>query len=127
MHFGRDVRLMSGIKYDYFFVERVVGRPWTKIHGVDEGQLPSSEILEAFIEDYARFQISISERPFHGVGIGSLFPSGSDDHSPKLGPLVTHFCFNRPESPHFLGPFKTNRERYLTHVDLILEMIAAGR
>ena len=57
--------------------------------------------------------------------IGSLFPDPETGKT-TVGPLVSPFGFNRPDPPYFFGPFKTNRERYLAHIDLVLELVGAG-
>lgn len=118
------IELEPGIKYDYFFVECAVGQAWKKLNKSSGEGNPSADSLKTFIDAYARFQISLSHLPFNRIG--SLAPSNSDASSPHVGPLISHFGFNRPEPPYFFGPFKTNRERYLTHIDLVLELIEAG-
>ena len=80
--------------------------------------------MSTFIDSYARFQIKLSDLRFDRIG--SLSPDISATDGARVGPLISHFGFNRPEPPYFLGPFRTNRERYLAHIDLVLKLTESG-
>ena len=84
----------------------------------------SKKDIQSFIDDFAKFQISLSQLTFDAIG--SLYPDPLDNTRSVVGPLISHDDFNLPESPYFLGPFKTNRERYLAHIDLTLDLTARG-
>ncbi|RXK35575.1 hypothetical protein M231_07160 [Tremella mesenterica] len=116
----------------YFFIEKMKGRTWTGVPvPLTEGRV-SKEEIQIVIDEYAQLQINLSKATFHS-GIGSLLPkdhplslpsqSTSSNDLLSTGPLLT---FSGPEAPFLFGPFKTNRDRYLAEIDLILKLTRAG-
>lgn len=79
------------------------------------------EQMRARITSYAKTSAQIANVSF--TGIGSLQPS--KDGEPTVGPLISlDFCSSA--YPHFLGPFRTNRERYTALIDATLDQLRDG-
>lgn len=87
--------------------------------------------MTAYIRTYAEFHIQLANLPVEG-GIGCLYPAdtGTEADTPNskviVGPLVGQLYFSNPSPPLYFGPFKTNQERYLAHINSIMERIEAG-
>ncbi|WVQ96995.1 hypothetical protein IAU59_004104 [Kwoniella sp. CBS 9459] len=110
---------------DYFYYERIEGKPYDvqrKHHHWGLFDL-SDQQLDHFIEQFARVQIRLSDLRLPFKKIGCLIPSSSDPGKVEVGPIVTRGCFMNRKSPYFLGPFTTNKERYLAHIDAALRYI----
>ncbi|WWC96661.1 hypothetical protein V866_003533 [Kwoniella sp. B9012] len=85
--------------------------------------------LRKFVEGYAKIQIQLSNIPLEHTEIGSLFTSPNDESSAKdvrVGPIIGTLTFMQPSPPYFFGPFRTNKERYLAHIDATLGYISKG-
>ncbi|WWC60587.1 uncharacterized protein I303_103161 [Kwoniella dejecticola CBS 10117] len=111
------------LPFDYFFMEFLTGQtrpipknPWYPIN------LPEDE-LQLFITEYARIQIQLSELPLPYTQIGCLQPTLD---GMKVGPIITRGTFQIPDPPYLLGPFNTQKERYLAHIDTTLNYISRG-
>jgi hypothetical protein len=76
------------------------------------------------ISSLAAWFISLEALTF--PSIGSLYPSETEHLPPVVGPLVS-FEYQNPAAPYFLGPFRSNKERWLAMIDLMLEQISQGR
>ncbi|WVQ65208.1 uncharacterized protein L199_003381 [Kwoniella botswanensis] len=111
---------------DFFFMDFVPGKPLNApiLNGEE-----TPEQMDQAVHDYALFQISLKSLSFDSIG--SLYPAPSDlkpkpDTSPVVvGPLLS-FYLRFDEAPHFVGPFKSNKERYLSSIDLVLGKIREG-
>ncbi|WVQ81434.1 hypothetical protein IAT38_003558 [Cryptococcus sp. DSM 104549] len=104
---------------DYFFMEFVEGSaPFVDL-SMDE--MTASPVIDQFIDDLASYFITISNAPLPSSGIGSLYRKEGDTFT--VGPLCTAGYLMNPHPPHFLGPFKTQKERYLSHFDYALDYI----
>ncbi|WRT65963.1 uncharacterized protein IL334_002914 [Kwoniella shivajii] len=117
----------SAPPFDYFYYEFVNGNP---CHLPREGyfgliDLPDHR-LHRFIDEYAKLQIRLSEIKLPYREIGCIYMNEADDQglSSRTGPIVRRGCFMKPEPPYFFGPFSTNKERYLTHIDAALHYIS---
>ncbi|WWC68352.1 uncharacterized protein I206_102277 [Kwoniella pini CBS 10737] len=67
-------------------------------------------------------------RNYQNDVIGSLtYPDFDLSASPIVGPFVTLNTLHDLEAPYFVGPFRSNQERYTAHVNLALQYIAEGR
>ncbi|RXK35578.1 hypothetical protein M231_07163 [Tremella mesenterica] len=125
---------------NYFFLEMMPGKKWyPRPAPLSVGAIQRPDAQEKYkkiIDDFVRFQLILADVPFHG-GIGSLYPSSLASHpvlnniNPRrsrkyqsdyaiTGPLVD-FC--KPDRPRLLGPFWSNRDRYLAQIDLILDKL----
>ncbi|WWD18195.1 hypothetical protein CI109_102644 [Kwoniella shandongensis] len=108
---------------DYFFMELMTGTPYRG--SIMSGPQTPTQISRT-IHDLALHYISLSK--VHFPSIGSLYPSTStspNDGPSTIGPLVQNaLCL--PEQPWFLGPFHSNKERYITYIDEILLRIERG-
>ncbi|WVQ80531.1 hypothetical protein IAT38_002636 [Cryptococcus sp. DSM 104549] len=112
---------------DYYFMEFVPGT----IHWGDEGYSPVTINNEAnlafthqFIDDLARHFVAIANHPLPSTlgGIGFIYPgAGKDDYT--IGPLYEPGYASIPYPPYCPGPFKTQRERYLSHCNRALQYI----
>jgi hypothetical protein len=81
----------------------------------------TQEQMRARITSYAQASAQIANVSF--TGIGSLQPS--KDGEPTVGPLISlDFCSS--VYPHFLGPFRTNRERYTALINVTLDQLRDG-
>ncbi|KAK4686915.1 uncharacterized protein P7C73_g3197, partial [Tremellales sp. Uapishka_1] len=102
----------------YFFVELVPGIPCGA--PLTSGNLTKSQI-DTTIADFAKFQITISKAAFEAIG--SVIPSAESNVS-RVGPLYSIDICTR--GGPFLGPFHSNRERYLTSINHVLRLIHMG-
>ncbi|WWD05432.1 hypothetical protein V865_003509 [Kwoniella europaea PYCC6329] len=121
--------VMTRLPFDYFIYEFVEGKP-LKINKdpYKPIELPPNE-LRKFVEGYAKIQIQLSNIPLEHAPIGSLFTSPNDEISAKdvrVGPMIGTLTFMQPCPPYFFGLFKTNKERYLAHIDATLQYISKG-
>ncbi|WVQ79832.1 hypothetical protein IAT38_001932 [Cryptococcus sp. DSM 104549] len=111
---------------DYFFEELIPGKslPDT-LCPLTYDQLPRA-FCEKFFDDLAEHYIALSNINLPSRGIGSLYPipgaptSGPVGERYTLGPLSQFGPFMSPTPPYFLGPFKTQRERYLARLEIAL-------
>nr|XP_031859377.1 uncharacterized protein CI109_005218 [Kwoniella shandongensis]KAA5526449.1 hypothetical protein CI109_005218 [Kwoniella shandongensis] len=112
---------------DYFFTEFIRGEAWLNHHApLTEGHI-SEDVARTLIQGIALLHDTISRIDLKVKGIGSLFPSDSSStDSYTLGPFISSSTLINPDPPYFLGPFRTNQERYLTHLDLLLGLIYDG-
>ncbi|KAK8865629.1 hypothetical protein IAR55_000774 [Kwoniella newhampshirensis] len=108
---------------DYFFVEFIQGSPLIKGHATLTGGKIATDVVRTFITDLAQHHQALSRIRLNVKGIGSLMPGQDPNGTPVLGPLVQGSLMMTPEPPYFCGPFMTNKERYLVHVDLALKYI----
>lgn len=100
----------------YFFIEFCEGTPWSPYCSpLEKGKVSIGQATR-FAESYADEQIKIHNLPFRGIG--SLYPGKT------IGPLISGVYFGKPQPPYFFGPFKTNRDRYITHIKFNLDLIA---
>ncbi|KAK8853366.1 hypothetical protein IAR55_004070 [Kwoniella newhampshirensis] len=113
--------LTSDPNLDYYFLDFVPGSPATA--PLTEHDRPSQ--LPRLIQDYALFQIALSKLTFSAIG--SLYPCPSHpDGQPIIGPLCSRtICLDF--EPWFLGPFGSNKERYLTMIEYTLQEIREER
>ncbi|WWD05435.1 hypothetical protein V865_003512 [Kwoniella europaea PYCC6329] len=111
---------------DFFYMDFVPGKPLNApiLNGEE-----TPEQMDQAVHDYALFQISLKSLSFDAIG--SLYPASSNftpehgDHPVIVGPLLSlHLRFDEP--PHFIGPFKSNKERYLWSIDLVLRKVIEG-
>jgi hypothetical protein len=110
---AKEPRWSEGLSY--FFTERVKGKI------VLPEEMEGHE-LKAFIETYAAFMIKLSTLEFDGYG-SLQHVRGDSKNGVIVGPLMCKGRFNKRVSPYWFGPFMSTRERYLTHIDHILEHI----
>nr|XP_031859378.1 uncharacterized protein CI109_005219 [Kwoniella shandongensis]KAA5526450.1 hypothetical protein CI109_005219 [Kwoniella shandongensis] len=111
---------------NYFFEEFLGGQPWIRSPTPLTNGIVGEKIARTFITDLARLHQSISCIPLAGNGIGSLMPGVEKRSSPQVGPLIQGSLLMTPDPPYFLGPFKTNKERYLAKIDAVLNCIHQG-
>ncbi|WVQ96998.1 hypothetical protein IAU59_004107 [Kwoniella sp. CBS 9459] len=108
---------------DYFYYTKIEGKPWRLppwgLSGLD---LPEDQ-LDHFIEEYATVQIRLSGISLPFTKIGCVYPLSQEPKQYEVGPIQTRGCFMKPEPPYLLGPFSTNKERYLAHIDAALYYI----
>ncbi|WVQ81435.1 hypothetical protein IAT38_003559 [Cryptococcus sp. DSM 104549] len=104
---------------DYFFMEFVEGS--ALFVNPMKDKMAISPVIDRYIEDLAHYFITISNTPVPARGIGSLYRKG--DGSFTVGPLCTHSYLMDPHPPYFLGPFRTQKERYLTLIDHALDYV----
>lgn len=109
----------AGVIIHHFFVDRQPGVPWPPENAPLYFGKATAEDVSVFVTDFAEQQIAISTIPFSGIG--SLYPS-SNGIGITLGPMISN-SFGKTEPPWFYGPFTTNRERYLTHIRVNLDLI----
>ena len=110
------------VHLNYFFIECKNGKPWESPGSTPEKGLERErEQMKHFIGGFARLQVKLSKAVF--TAIGSLYPGEGKASGPRVGPLVCASFFSKGESPFFFGPFKTNRERYLAHINFTLDNI----
>ncbi|OCF43231.1 hypothetical protein I317_02941 [Kwoniella heveanensis CBS 569] len=109
---------------DYFYYEKLRGKACTQqVLYWDEPPDRNEEQVDQFIEEYAKVQIQLSNNSLPLNKIGCVYPSSRDPHGYAVGPIQTRGCFMRPLSPYLLGPFATQKERYLAHIDAALHYI----
>jgi hypothetical protein len=77
----------------------------------------------SFVESYADFSIQLATRSFEAMG--SLIPDPTSG-KPIVGPLIDYRNANSINAPYFGGPFKTLRERYIYHIDNVIEGLKKG-
>ncbi|WWD05437.1 hypothetical protein V865_003514 [Kwoniella europaea PYCC6329] len=105
----------------YLFLDFVDGEP---LHPAILNGEESPQRLAQVIPDYALFRIKIKSVPFDRIG--SIYPDPLDSSSTTVGPLID-LWFRFDDPPHFLGPFLSNKERYLAQIDFNLEMVEKGK
>ncbi|WVF70949.1 hypothetical protein IAT40_005744 [Kwoniella sp. CBS 6097] len=117
---SRDERDRSQLCF--FFVEIVDGNPMeAPLYGGDK----SEDKVKKVICQLAKFNIELSQFTF--PAIGGLYPSddetsGTGSH---IGPIPSNIiCEETP--PYFVGPFRSNQERYLATADFVLGKISDG-
>ncbi|OCF56700.1 hypothetical protein L486_05554 [Kwoniella mangroviensis CBS 10435] len=114
---------ISPFPFDYFFYTFLQGRPWpiqkTPFYPM---RLPEEDIKK-YIEAYALHQIKMSHfvLPLNQIRCLQMNKSGEE-----VGPIITRETFQKPEPPYLLGPFSTQKERYLSHIDITLDYILMG-
>lgn len=116
------------VPLQWFMIECAAGIPLSYFPNSFDQPLDTSQ--DILIDDYARMQIRLSNIQFCAIG-SPMLGRNRDGSSPddggeslhRVGPLLS-FC--HPDPPHFLGPFKTNRDRYLSEIDICLRHILAG-
>ncbi|WWC88159.1 uncharacterized protein L201_003064 [Kwoniella dendrophila CBS 6074] len=118
---------------DYFYYEFMKGKPCKVEQANYYGSidLPEEE-LKQFIEEYAKLQIQISNIKLPYKQIGSIYPSkvktthskGKKIDDTEIGPFIARGSFMNPSPPYLLGPFTTQKERYLAHIDTTLRYIS---
>ncbi|WVQ81433.1 hypothetical protein IAT38_003557 [Cryptococcus sp. DSM 104549] len=115
-----DARSTAGeAVIDYFFMEFIEGSALFVNPLTDK--LTASPVVDQFIEDLAHYFITISNTAVPARGIGSLYRK--EDGTFTVGPLCTVGYLMDPHPPYFLGPFKTQMERYITHFDHALDYV----
>ncbi|WVQ78364.1 hypothetical protein IAT38_000449 [Cryptococcus sp. DSM 104549] len=109
---------------DYFFMEYITKGAvlWPDDARANINDFLDSPVTIQLIDSLAQRFISLSNAPVPARGIGSLYP-GAVRGSYAIGPLCTMGLLSVPNPPYLLGPFKTQRERYLTHCDSALEYL----
>lgn len=118
--------LLVGNGTDYFFEEFIDGQSWMGETTPLTEDTIADDIARTFITDMARHHQLLSSIPLKVQGIGSLWPNEAQSDPPQLGPLIQGSFLMTPDPPYFLGPFKTNKERYLTKIDLAMDYIRQG-
>ncbi|WWC68362.1 uncharacterized protein I206_102287 [Kwoniella pini CBS 10737] len=108
--------------FAYFFCEFLTGKP---VHAHELTSLPEKKMID-FANEFCKLQIAISNIPLPFKKIGSLLPERTKSGELRLGPIFNRGTFMKVSSPYFFGPFKTNKERYLAHIDATLEYITKG-
>ncbi|WWD05439.1 hypothetical protein V865_003516 [Kwoniella europaea PYCC6329] len=114
---------ISPFPFDYFFYTFLQGRPRpirkTPFYPM---RLPEEDIKK-YIEAYALHQIKMSHLvlPLNQIGCLQMNKSGE-----VVGPIITRGTFQKPEPPYLLGPFSTQKECYLSHIDTTLDYILMG-
>nr|XP_019050676.1 hypothetical protein I302_01115 [Kwoniella bestiolae CBS 10118]OCF29606.1 hypothetical protein I302_01115 [Kwoniella bestiolae CBS 10118] len=114
--------------FNYFIYEFMPGKP-LKLDKDPFNPLDlSADGIRKFVEEYGKMQIQLSTLPvpLPRPRIGCLFPSSEGDEKVEVDPWVGGMTFMKPHPPYFLGPFKTQKERYLAHIDATLEYISKG-
>ncbi|WRT65964.1 uncharacterized protein IL334_002915 [Kwoniella shivajii] len=111
--------------FDYFFYEFLEGKTWTiPKHPWYAMDLPQ-DTLSHFIEGYAKHQIQMSLIQLPVKQIGCLQPSKLTE-TVEAGPIIARGTFQNSKPPYLLGPFSTQRDRYLAHIDATLRYIILG-
>jgi hypothetical protein len=106
----------------YFFTEYKNGSPWSLCNTpLSWGKGEKSEVqVKTFLSDFATYIISLKTLTFNAIG---SLTRNNPSNQLLIGPLCTYRGFNLTHAPHFLGPFKSNKERYLSHCDVLLDAI----
>nr|XP_031859380.1 uncharacterized protein CI109_005221 [Kwoniella shandongensis]KAA5526452.1 hypothetical protein CI109_005221 [Kwoniella shandongensis] len=129
-----DVIKASGT-VDCFFIEFLPGDAIVKDFAPLTIDKINSSFAENYISDLAQFHQTISQINLgpHIKGIGSLYPSSSSTFATEkggyeyiVGPLIQRSFLMIPNPPYFFGPFNSQKDRYLTKIDLGLNYIVAG-
>ncbi|WVQ78382.1 hypothetical protein IAT38_000468 [Cryptococcus sp. DSM 104549] len=109
---------------DYFFMEYITNGAvlWPDDARANINESLDSPVTLHLIDNLAQHFISVSNAPVPARRIGSIYP-GPVRGSYAVGPLCTMGFLSIPSPPYLLGPFKTQRERYLAHFDSALEYI----
>ncbi|WWC68363.1 uncharacterized protein I206_102288 [Kwoniella pini CBS 10737] len=111
---------------DYFYYDFMRGVPNKITRGhLGPIELPDDQ-LRLFILQYAKVQIRLSNLKLPYRKIGCIYPSSDPEGTTTTGPIVARGSFMRPDPPYLLGPFPTNKERYLAHIDAALHYISRG-
>jgi hypothetical protein len=103
-------------------MERIEADEWSECNVPLTLEDKSVEAVQTFITDYAAHAIALSKLPFSAIGSLTSRRAGIDVQ-PYLGPLISSRYFNSIKLPYFLGPFRTNKDRYVSHCDIILDNI----
>jgi len=93
--------------------------PWHVCAPLSHGSSTVDAVFR-FVNNFAEQQIALSQVSFSAIGILHSDPKGG---AATVGPMITWNGFGRPEPPWFLGPFKTNRERFLENIHVNMELI----
>ncbi|WVR05597.1 hypothetical protein IAU60_002616 [Kwoniella sp. DSM 27419] len=108
--------------FDYFFCELLPGQsrripkhPWFPI------DLPEDELFR-LISAYAQHQVNMSNAPVPVNKIGCVSP-GAAPSTVRPGPIIARGGFQTHKPPYLLGPFATQQERYLAHIDAVLRYL----
>ncbi|WVF70958.1 hypothetical protein IAT40_005753 [Kwoniella sp. CBS 6097] len=120
----------GGGSLDYFFMDLGIGE---QLYApIDPEKYPEDKI-DRMVLDLANFFIRLSTFTFDSIS--SLQPARTpalgSKHEPRatmtyiVGPLVDWFI-SEEAPPYFIGPFKSNRERYLATIDFVLRKIENG-
>ncbi|WVQ82569.1 hypothetical protein IAT38_004699 [Cryptococcus sp. DSM 104549] len=115
---------VAGVKdtvVNYYFMEYAKGTA-PSFADIDIHKILNEPYTRNFFDSLARHFISLSNIRLPVRSIGSLYP-GHVDGSYKLGPLASWNFMMNPRNPYLLGPFKTQRERYLAHFDHALDYV----
>ena len=78
-----------------------------------------------FIEGYADYAIQVAELSYKAIGSLKFGEGGASDQI-TVGPLVELYGISGIAAPHFPGPFKTMRDRYIDQIDRVLECTRKG-
>lgn len=117
---------LTDIKTDviihHFFIDFVAGIPWPLGNAPLFYERAPASTVNSFIKDFARLQIAMSSTCFD-QGIGSVYPSIDGLDRSIIGPFISVNGFGKVDPPYFCGPFKTNRERYLEHIRIKMDLI----
>ncbi|WWC68365.1 uncharacterized protein I206_102290 [Kwoniella pini CBS 10737] len=113
------------LPFDHSYCEYLEGTPYDVFNGnlLGKIELPEDE-LNHFIDEYAKIQIRLSKIQLPYTKIGCIRFDKDDENNTKVGPLINRNCLMKPNSPHFMGPFSTNKERYLALIDTALHLIS---
>ncbi len=104
------------------FVEKVDGRPCRAPFSRNGITKPNETFVNNAIRSYAAFLVRLSDVSFDAVG-SIYLDTASNTFS--IGPLVS-YVFRQSDTPTFLGPFKTMRERFTAQIDFVLKRIEDG-
>jgi hypothetical protein len=106
----------------YIIFEKKAGRPCEGVFEFNSSsdEIPRSE-KQKFIKGYADFQIQVSKLPYNSIGSLDL-----DGDKIKVGPCIDLYGVSTVTPPYFPGPFKNMRDRYITHIDRVLDATRKG-
>lgn len=76
-----------------------------------------------FIEGYADFSIQVSSLTYDRIGSLTI---DRESQNIKVGPWIDPQGVGSATEPYFPGPFKSMRDRYITHIDLVLGATREG-
>lgn len=105
-------------KDDTVLIERIPGKALETF----DASRGDPTVISRTITQLADIYIQLSNFTFEGIG--GLYQDKTTGNV-FVGPL-THHQLAKSSSPHFPGPFKTNRDRFLSQIDEVLECYFEG-
>jgi hypothetical protein len=102
--------------------DKKVGKPCEGIFQSHDEEVKISQASKVkFIESYADFCIQVANLSYDSIGSLTL-----ESEMIKVGSCIDLYGVSTMTSPYFPGPFKTMRDRYITHIDRVLDAIRKG-